>query len=230
MEELNPGRPADAVGLLCFGLALFMRNVVLQLKVVLGSSWDVPRYIYVPIMFALLVAALYRERDRHTLFFISWVNVPRRLGWGVLLGALLCTAEGVIESAMTPGAVPRLHWSAVAAYPLGFLNAILSAALYEELLYRSLAMGHMIRWLRTPLRAHLTQTALFCVAHLRYFDGQHWGNVISVLAGGLILGWATLLFKNIIPSTIAHGMINSYGMLFFPLDVTRLRILRSWGF
>ncbi len=143
---------------------------------------------------------------------------------------MVCTAETLIEMMLGFGAPSGFYGSSLAVYPLFFINALLSAAIYEELLFRSLIAGYMIRWLGRPQLANIVQTALFAIVHLRYFDGQHWANVISVCVGGLLYGWITLGFRSLLPSTIGHAMINYYGTLFSPLAQNWTRSFRAWGF
>jgi membrane protease YdiL (CAAX protease family) len=203
---------------------MVVRLVALQLHLLWGSGWEIPRFAYVPVELALLACALLRERGRLDVFFVSRERIGRSLAWGLALGALLCGVEWAIEPAAGP-----LRWPAVVAYPLGLVNAILAAALYEELLFRSLALGYLCQWLRRPQVANIAQALLFAAAHLRYLEGPRWSNLASTLVGGLILGWITLGFKSVVPAVVSHAMINSYGMLFSPLGAAWHRVKRSWG-
>lgn len=202
-----------------FLVALFVRLVVVQL-------WKIPQIIYIPIELLLLTTALYFERDRLSQFFLRFDRIKGDIVWGLVLGLLFCIVESLYLS-LNKGQSRDFRIDTLLLVPVGVALAGWRAGVYEELLFRSLAMGYFVQFSRRKFVAVLGQGFLFWIAHIRYFNADgDWG--VSSLIFGLALGVLTIYRGSVIPAMIIHAIGNSYGgATLEPLEYLG-KALRSW--
>lgn len=213
------------VALLSF--ALVVRLILCQLPVALGPAYRIPKALFVPLELLLLVCALCLERQRLADFFVTRDRAASHVLLGLCLGAVWCAADGLISHGF--GQTFRtVQPSGVAILPLAIVVSILRSSLYEELLFRSLLMGYLVRRLQRPAAANGIQALAFLLAHLRYFDEQSWWIGLATLVNGLLWGWLTLRTKSVIPVVLIHGALNTWAVIFFPASQALPTLASSW--
>jgi membrane protease YdiL (CAAX protease family) len=200
-------------------IALLIRLAVIQV-------WRVPQIAYVPVELALLVGALFCERDRLSDFFLRRNRLAKDVALGLALAVVNCLIEIALYARKT-GAVPAYRFDTMALVPVGVLVAGWRAGVYEELMFRSLTMGYLRRWTRRADVAVVGQAVLFWLAHVRYLNPEHgWG--FSSLVFGLMLGVLTIGCRSVVPAMIVHAVANSYGAATLPPIEYLQKALRSW--
>lgn len=103
------------------------------------------------------------------------------------------------------------------------LANFLSAAVPEELTYRSLILGALRRWGVRPLWAVLVVGFLFGpVHHNRYLWRGDLFILAVVTAFGLVAAWLTLRRGNVVGAVLGHAMMNFLIFLFIGGKVTSL--------
>lgn len=202
-----------------FVLALSIRLVVVQL-------WTIPRLMYIPVELLLTIGAVYLERDRPAVFFLRRTSLLADLGIGMglaILAALLEWSNGWVST----GKPTTYRWDTLLLVPVGVLIAGWRAGVYEELLFRSLAMGYLHEATRSRAAAALGQALLFWLAHIRYFDAEHHYGASTALFG-LLLGILAMARRSVVPGMVWHSISNSYGAATLtPLEYLH-KALSSW--
>ncbi len=206
--------------------AIFLFLVALFIRMVVVNIWPIPKLIYIPIELVLLASALYLERKRIRDFFLTKASIRSDLILGLFLGIIYCLLDWV-QTGLTSDAFSVLRWDTLALVPVGILLAGWRAGVYEELLFRSLAMGYLQRLTKNPYLAVIGQALLFWAAHTRYFNIEsHYGIYVGIM--GLVLGWITYKRKSIIPAMVIHSMVNSYAGAVLPPAEYIMKALMSW--
>ncbi|MGE4130559.1 MAG: CPBP family intramembrane glutamic endopeptidase [Bdellovibrionales bacterium] len=204
--------------------ALFISALCLRLVVV--QLWRIPQFAYIPVELLLIGSALYFERDRLEDFYIRFDQIRADLAWGVFCGVLFCIFESIHLHFMD-GISREFKFETVLLIPVGILIAGWRAGVYEELLFRSLAMGYARRWTNLPVVAVVVQGLLFWIAHIRYFNSEgYWG--IPSLVFGLALGALTTYRRSVFPAMIVHSIGNSYGGATLAPAEYLGKALKSW--
>jgi len=174
----------------------------------------------------LLVTALYLERQRIQDFFLRRHKIGIDLVLGFFLGTLCCFFEW-IQTGIFAGNFSILRLDTLAIVPIGVLLAGWRAGVYEELLFRSMAMGYIHRLTKSAYFAVIGQGFLFWIAHTRYLNTEsYWGLTTGVL--GLILGWIVYKRKSVVPAMVIHAMLNSYGGAVLSPYEYIMKALMSW--
>lgn len=97
----------------------------------------------------------------------------------------------------------------VRAITLAFLNGVVQTALAEELLFRGLIAGSLLR--RLPLAwANLVQALIFLVPHfaILLIAPEVWVILPVVFAGALVFGWIRIKSGSIIGPWLMHASGN----------------------
>lgn len=91
-------------------------------------------------------------------------------------------------------------------------------AFFEELIFRSYLLDRLKQIFGGKrigiVIAVLVQALIFGFFHLY----QGWGGIILTAIGGVISGTVYVLYKNIWPNVISHGLLNSLGFISFYLN------------
>jgi hypothetical protein len=149
-------------------------------------------------------------------FFGRWADA----GWGpvtwlcclasqLVLGILVITT-GIPFSSNTDGidTVGGERGYVIALLVL----AVVAAPLVEEIVFRGIVLKSFLSVMRAPLAIAL-QAVLFGLAHFDPVRGTGNVGLVIVLSGaGAVLGGAAYLFRRIIPSVIAHAIVNAIAM------------------
>jgi membrane protease YdiL (CAAX protease family) len=203
---------------LIFVVALLIRLVVVQI-------WTIPRLVYIPLELLLITGALYLEKKRLGDFFLVKPRLKQDLLIGIFLGVFYCIFSWIIGG-LDSGFYPTYRIDTLLIVPVGVLLSGWRAGVYEELLFRSLAMGYLRRY-SPALVAVSGQALLFYFAHARYFDEHHhWGLETGIF--GFLLGWLAYFRRSVIPGMVIHALSNSYGAATLPPAEYIDKALRSW--
>jgi membrane protease YdiL (CAAX protease family) len=198
----------------------------------------VPDALYVPFNAASAAAALYLAR-RGGATESDLAIRPDRLGRGAVVGA---EATGVIAAVVGAGIALRatrgffIDERVVAARPHrlfyeAFIRIPFGTALHEEILFRSVAFGTLVR--RTsPLTAAAVSSALFGLWHIiptlqtlplnpagAHFEsrraraGAVTGGVVGTGLAGFVFVWLRLRSNSIVAPIMAHIATNSIAYL-----------------
>jgi membrane protease YdiL (CAAX protease family) len=95
------------------------------------------------------------------------------------------------------------------AIPMALLYGVVKTGFPEELLFRGLIAGSLIR--RLPiLWANLGQALIFFIPHLLVLNvmPEMWPILPVILAGSLFLGWVRIKSGSIIGSWLIHASVN----------------------
>lgn len=207
------------ISFIFFLTALLIRLIVVQI-------WRIPQIVYIPIELCLIITALYLERDKLPSYFVVFDRWKKDFFIGLVAGIIFCVLES-LHLEWIKGYTREFRLDTLLLVPIGILLAGWRAGVYEELLFRSLAMGYLHRWSGSKFIAILGQGLLFWIAHLKYFNpDDDWG--VSTLFFGLALGALTVYRGSVIPAMIAHAIGNSYGGAILPPGEYLLKALRSW--
>jgi hypothetical protein len=165
----------------------------------------------------------------------SWSEVSRDLGrrgaslrylaLGLLLGLipgliLLPGAELIPTEFMDDPNIANTRYARWAATPTSFLLALLDEAVYvalgEEVLFRGLIGGMLIRRLGFAV-GNVLQALIFLLLHLLLLtvSTSLWPLLLSQLLGGWLNGWLLFRSESILPGWIAHSLGNAFGALLF---------------
>lgn len=204
-----------AVGL--FGTAFLIRMILAQ-------AVPAGKHFFVPIELLLLLAALYNLRTQLSAFFISFEGIPKQILLGLLLGISFFTMDGIISYlAGTPW--KEFHYKSFLLLPVMLVWSIFQSALYEELLFRSLLLGYLVKLIKRDWIANACQAIIFGFAHLRYFNQEMWLQAVLVTLSALIWGYVTLKLGSVTASVVCHAVVNSYWIIFQPFSVVLQKII-----
>ena len=228
MWDHDPPRPHSAhIGHLSVVLALGVyANIIVN--EVLNPAWYIP-FNLVLLGLTLLIArragttwtSMGLRRDRAARGFKLGVMIVAGVVVAMFLALTLSSINEVLhDERFVDSSVGLLLFHALIRIPLG-------TALYEEVLFRSVIFGMLVRRY-TPLKAAIWSSLLFGLWHIlpildvvqtnpagRSFDGIT-GTSIAVLVGvsvtfvaGLALLWIRLFANSILASVIVHVGTNS---------------------
>jgi len=203
-------------------LALFIRNLLTPFL------FSIPKYIHSPLQMIIIGLAYYFEKDKTDDFFISRKNLKRKIFIGIILTPLFCGTEYIFDY-WRGEAFTTFYWKSFFLLPVFVLTSGWRAGIYEELLYRSLLMGLLLRKFKNPIFPILIQGILFYVAHPRYLQAGSWGAGLMTLVTGLTFGIITYKTKSIIPTIIIHSTINVYGLISMPFAEAFIKAINAWG-
>lgn len=156
----------------------------------------------------LLIALALRGFPRPVEGRHVWVWVFAALPLGLMAAALLGLAERS-QTAQVAGQVVPL-----AAVVFRFTVQFTRAATYEEPLFRGILWGYLRQRQWSDLHVWLLQVGLFSVGHLYYFGPFPISFWLAVPVLGMICGLLAWRSRSIIPSMVAHGVINGLAGLF----------------
>ena len=102
----------------------------------------------------------------------------------------------------------------VASFLLVWLREAIYVALGEEILFRGLLGGWLIRRLGFAI-GNTIQAFVFLVPHLLLLlvSLTLWPVIIVQLVAGWLLGWLRYRSNSILPGWLAHGLTNAFGAL-----------------
>jgi membrane protease YdiL (CAAX protease family) len=190
-----------------------------------GQVYPIPKYAIVPLELGLLAGFFYENRERLEDFFITRKGFLGDAFLGLLIGAALACLEALYDDRL--GESHSLFRASLLYLPLALVIVGWASSLYEELLFRSALMGTAKKHVG-PLAALILQSIVFFFAHARYFAAGRWHSAIATGLIGLALGAVTLKRKSLTPAWIAHAVLNTYGIVYFPTGEVLSRILSSW--
>jgi len=153
--------------------------------------------VFVPLWLPCFMYLFLNRRDLKN-YFISNENTLKSVGFGIFLGLCL----GVFVNTFY-----NIHYNnsslLVQVYEL-------SVAFSEELLFRSILLGILIKYELRPGLAILIQSTVFMLGHLSYFYESQWVALIGVALLGILSGWLTLRYRNVIGAVGLHSVYNLY--------------------
>lgn len=179
----------------------------------LGLLVSVFAWLYTAVCLILLGAFIcLRRGDTITNYLalqpVSWRSLA---GWVIAVAAYSVVADGAVYLAGHPivsdlsieitktAIVPPLLWSAL----------LLAAPIGEELLCR----GFMFRGLQASacgaVGAILVPAFIWAIAHVQY----EWYRIASIFGGGILLGFARLRSRSVIPPLVMHSFVNFIALL-----------------
>jgi membrane protease YdiL (CAAX protease family) len=202
-------------------IALLLRIILPQLSIIC-IDFKLPKVVFVTIELLLLFGVLYLERHRLKNFFICKIHVWRAIGFGILLSFPFCAFDGLF-SWIGGEQYNEITWSVLLIFPFLIPLAVLRAALYEELLFRSIVLRYLLDYCENQYVANAIQSSLFLLAHIRYFTAEEWWTAAIIWINGFLWGLVVIRWKNVIVTTVVHSMINTYGFLF--LSTSRLETI-----
>jgi len=106
---------------------------------------------------------------------------------------------------------PNVH-----AYDIAWLG--IGGPITEEIVYRGLALGVLIRWCGWPIwLACIWPAVFFGAAHIG--QGEDWGSVAGIVAitglGGILFGWLFVRWRfNLWPALFLHAGLNTIWLVF----------------
>ena len=201
--------------------AFALRMIILQII-------DIPFLLYMPIELVLLLLVLYFERQQLGNFFIRRKKIFTEIYFGIAVAVLWCAIEYLLNFFVgEPFKIP--HLNSLLLFPVLLIIAGWKSALYEELLFRSITMGVLIKVTKNGSLAIFIQALCFYVAHAsRYFHAGSWYQSFFVGLTGLFVGYITYKRRSIIPAIIIHSFINTYGAIFMPAGLAWHKAIFSW--
>ena len=142
------------------------------------------------------------------------------LGWGPLIWLAAIQAQLLVVNLVLLTRIPltsntegigelRLDRTYVITL---LVTAVVAAPIVEELVFRGLVLAGLLSRMAWPL-AVIAQGALFGVAHVDPARGAgNVGLVLILTAVGIVLGGAAYLLTRIVPTMIAHAILNAVVM------------------
>ncbi len=186
-------------------------NLPLQLIV-----FSVPSLIYI---------AVHKRRGE------NWSEILKRIGWQgsrpvhllwglgmmAIMGGLGWLAFQVVPSEVLQD--PNTNISAytgwtlsITSFPVIFLREAVYVALGEEIFFRGLLGGWLVRWLGFRI-GNTVQALVFLLPHLLLLlvSVSLWPIVFVQAISGWLLGWLRYRSDSILPGWLVHSLVNALG-------------------
>ena len=177
-------------------------------------------FFLLPSLITLVVLRIRRQPWVKTCSLLGWrLGAPIHYLWA--LGILLITALPVLvvafflfpdlyrhpEKGSTLYIYARVGLSFTSIL-LAFLNEFFFTALGEEVFFRGLVGGWLMRRFGFPL-GNALQTLIFLLPHLPVLLIGLWPLLIGPLLGGWLLGWLRFKSDSILPGMFVHALGNT---------------------
>ena len=94
----------------------------------------------------------------------------------------------------------------LAHLPGEFLWSVVTAPVFEELVFRGLLLGFLLARGWNPWLAVAVSSAAFAGIHSQYYLP----GLLSVFIGGLLFGWLRILSKGLAAPILAHSLMNGW--------------------
>ncbi|HSG91369.1 MAG TPA: CPBP family intramembrane glutamic endopeptidase [Pseudomonadales bacterium] len=113
----------------------------------------------------------------------------------------------LIDRPLVPPIIAEVHAS---AHPLPlFLALVVAAPLFEEVFFRGLVLGGLVSSGLSARAAAVASALAWSTLHLQY---DLYG-VATIFAMGLLLAWARLRTRSLLPCLLMHGLANLYAFV-----------------
>ena len=98
---------------------------------------------------------------------------------------------------------------------VAILNAVVLAAIAEELLFRGILQPALTKWSASPWTGLLVSSAIFGLIHQPYYD-----TIVPLTAFGIILGYLYARTGSLSLAILTHGLFNAKTILWLLMGAT----------